>query len=101
MGRPRSGSSASASRCMRGLQYGPQPNLVPTRRPLFLKHELALSLITNGSETSRLTLGILTHNTLQKAQSFCCELLGRVGEFAPDAAELGDTFHVGVKRTRS
>ena len=43
------------------------------------------------------TLGIVTHNTLQKAQSFCCELLGRVGEFAPDAAELGDTFHVGVK----
>jgi hypothetical protein len=43
-------------------------------------------------------LGIVAHNTLQKAQSFCCELFGRVGEFAPDAAELGDTFHVGIKR---
>ena len=43
------------------------------------------------------TLGILIRNTLQEAQSFRCELFGRVGEFAPDATELGDTFHIGIK----
>src|SRR3981081_4186892 len=42
-------------------------------------------------------LGILSRNTLQEAQSFRCELFGRVGEFAPDATQLGDTFHIGIK----
>jgi hypothetical protein len=43
------------------------------------------------------TLEILIHNTLQEAQSFRCELFGRVGEFALDATELGDTFRIGIK----
>jgi hypothetical protein len=29
-------------------------------------------------------------------ESFRCELFGVVGEFAPDAKELSDTFHIGI-----